>query len=156
MGSLLCGAVWGAAAGAAGTTALNAVGYLDMVIRGRPASTTPETTVERLLEKTHLRLPGASEDRGNRVAGLAPLTGIAAGVGIGALLGLLRAAGWRPGTAVGCVTATVGALLGTNGPMTVLGITDPRTWSAEDWAADVVPHLAYGALTVGLLDAFDG
>lgn len=32
----------GLAAGAAGTTALNAVTYLDMALRGRPASTTPE------------------------------------------------------------------------------------------------------------------
>ncbi|WP_308292432.1 hypothetical protein [Streptantibioticus ferralitis] len=107
------------------------------------------------MDRTHLRLPGAGEDHGNRVAGLAPLTGIAAGVGIGALLGVLRAAGWRPGTAIGCVTATVGALLGTNGPMMALGITDPRTWSAKDWAADVVPHLAYGGLTIGVLHGLD-
>ena len=36
----------GAAAGAAGTTALNVVTYLDMAIRGRPASDTPERSVE--------------------------------------------------------------------------------------------------------------
>ena len=35
----------GAAAGAAGTTALNVVTYLDMAVRGRPASSTPERTV---------------------------------------------------------------------------------------------------------------
>ena len=26
-----------------------------------------------------------------------------------------------------------------------LGTTDPSTWSAADWAADVIPHLAFGA-----------
>ncbi|HEV7623003.1 MAG TPA: hypothetical protein VGO26_02625 [Amnibacterium sp.] len=40
----------GSAAGADGTTALNAVAYLDMVLRARPASSTPETSVERLAE----------------------------------------------------------------------------------------------------------
>ena len=38
----------GAAAGAAGTTALNAVTYLDMTVRGRGTSSTPEQTVEAL------------------------------------------------------------------------------------------------------------
>jgi hypothetical protein len=36
----------GAAAGAAGTTALNTVTYLDMAVRGRPTSSTPEDIVE--------------------------------------------------------------------------------------------------------------
>jgi hypothetical protein len=36
----------GIVASAAGTTTLNAVTYLDMAIRGRPASTVPEETVE--------------------------------------------------------------------------------------------------------------
>ncbi len=48
MRELLRSALLGAAAGAAGTTALNAVAYLDMAVRGRPASSTPEDTVERL------------------------------------------------------------------------------------------------------------
>jgi hypothetical protein len=145
----------GAAAGAAGTTMLNAVTYLDMVARGRPASSTPEDTVEALLEKTHISIPGQGEDRTNRVTGLGALIGIAAGVGTGALLGLARAAGYRPGKVVSGLVATLGALLGTNGPMTVLGVTDPRSWAAEDWVADVIPHLAYGALTAVVLDDLD-
>lgn len=40
--------LYGAAAGAAGTTALNVVSYGDMVVRGRPASSTPETIVPHL------------------------------------------------------------------------------------------------------------
>jgi hypothetical protein len=39
-------ALKGAMAGAAGTTALNAVTYMDMVVRGRGASSTPEQVVE--------------------------------------------------------------------------------------------------------------
>lgn len=70
-------AAWGAAAGAAGATALNAVTYLDMVLRGRPASSTPQQTVEKLSQLTHLPVPGDAETRSNRVSGLGPLTGIA-------------------------------------------------------------------------------
>jgi len=28
-----------------------------------------------------------------------------------------------------------------------LGVTNPRRWSSQDWAADVLPHLAYGVIT---------
>lgn len=145
----------GAAAGAAGTTALNATTYLDMAVRGRPTSSTPEDTVEKLAGVAHLSIPGEGESRDNRLAGLGPLSGIATGVGVGAVLGLIRAAGWRPSVAVGAVAATVLALLGANGPMTALGITDPRTWSPQDWVADVVPHVAYGVVTAATLAGLD-
>ncbi|MGW6901199.1 hypothetical protein [Streptomyces sp. NBC_01727] len=147
----LRGLLAGAAAGAAGCTVLDAVGYLDMVIRGRGASTTPEVTVERLSETLHVRIPGDENARENRVEGLGPLTGVAAGVGMGALLGLALSCGWRPGNAVLTATATTGALIGTNGPMTVLRVTDPRTWSRSDWVADLVPHVAYALVTVAVV-----
>ncbi len=145
----------GAAAGAAGTTALNATTYLDMTVRARPTSSTPEDTVEKLAEVSHLNIPGEGEERDNRVAGLGPLSGIVTGVGVGALLGLIRALGWRPPLALGAAAATLVALVGANGPMAALGISDPRTWSAQDWAADVVPHLAYGLVTAATLDGLD-
>ncbi len=153
--SLRRGLVIGAAAGAAGTTALNAVTYLDMAVRGRPASHTPENTVNKLASVAHVSIPGDGDDRDNRVAGLGPLTGLAAGVGVGALLGLARSTGWRPGLAVSAVGATVGALVGSNGPMTLLGVTDPRTWSVIDWVSDLVPHVAYGAVTAAVLHELD-
>lgn len=142
----------GAAAGAAGTTALNATTYLDMTVRARPTSSTPEDTVEKLAEVAHVRIPGAGEDRDNRVAGLGPLSGIVTGVGVGALLGLTRALGWRPPVALGAVAATLAALVGANGPMAALGITDLRTWSLDSWVTDVAPHLAYGVVTAATLD----
>jgi hypothetical protein len=147
--------VRGAAAGAAGTTALNAVTYLDMVTRGRPSSSTPERTVEQLAARTGVHIPGDGTTRQNRVNGLGPLTGIAAGVGIGALVGLARALGYRSRPLVGTGLITAGVLVATNGPMTVLGVTDPRTWSAVDWISDVVPHLAYSAVVTTTMDAFD-
>ncbi|SDP60948.1 hypothetical protein SAMN05660199_04363 [Klenkia soli] len=147
--------VRGAAAGAAGTTVLNTVTYLDMAVRGRGTSDTPEQTVEALADKAHVGIPGQGDTRDNRVAGLGPLTGIVAGVGVGVLAGLARAAGFRPNPVVGGLVATVGALVGANGPMAALGISDPRTWSTTDWAADVVPHLAYGFATHSTLAALD-
>jgi hypothetical protein len=145
----------GAAAGAAGTTALNAVTYLDMTVRGRAASSTPEQTVEKLAGTVHLTVPGDEETRRNRLQGLGPLTGIAAGIGVGVLTGLVRATGFRAGPLAGTALITGGVLVAANGPMTVLGITDPRTWSATDWVSDVVPHLAYAAVVKATLDAFD-
>ena len=145
----------GAAAGAAGTTALNAVTYLDMVLRGRGTSSTPEQTVEKLAEKAGVTIPGDQQTRQNRVAGLGPITGLVAGVGVGALVGLVRALGFRTSPVVGTGLVTAGVLVATNGPMTVLGVTDPRTWSATDWISDVVPHLAYSAAVVTTMDAFD-
>ena len=145
----------GAAAGAAGTTALNAVTYLDMAGRGRATSSTPEQTVEALAEKAHVSIPGDEEERQNRVQGLGPLTGLVAGVGVGVLAGLARAAGFRSRPLVGTALTTVGVLIASNGPMTVLGITDPRTWSTTDWISDVVPHLAYAAVVKTTMDAFD-
>ncbi len=122
-----------------------------MVVRGRPASSTPEQTVEALTDRAHVTVPGDGDVRQNRVAGLGPLTGIAAGLGVGVLLGLARAVGRRPGTA----TATAAALLVGNAPMTLLGVTDPRTWPVSSWVADVVPHVAYGAVTAAVLEQLD-
>lgn len=145
----------GAAAGAAGTTALNTLTYLDMVWRARPASSTPEATVEKLADVTGVRIPGNEEERTNRLAGLGPLTGLVVGAGVGAVLGLAREAGYRPGLLGSSLTAAAGALIGSNGPMTVLGITEPRTWSPADWASDIIPHLAYGIVTGAVLQALD-
>jgi hypothetical protein len=47
---------------------------------------------------------------------------------MGMILGLAYALGWRPGALLATLVATAIALIGTNGPMTVLGMTDPRTW----------------------------
>lgn len=142
----------GAIAGAAGTTALNAATYLDMAARGRSSSSGPEDTVESLADLASVRIPGDQETHENRVSGLGALTGIASGVVVGAALGALRSAGWRSGVLGTGVIATAGAMALTDGMMTLLGVTDPRTWSTTDWASDVVPHLAYGFVTAVALE----
>jgi hypothetical protein len=153
--SLRRGLLRGAAAGAAGTTALNVVTYLDMASRARPASRAPEDTVEKAVNKIHIRIPGDAQARQNRISGMGPLTGLAAGVGVGAVLGVARSRAWQRGYAASTVVATVGALIAGNGPMVVLGVTDPRTWTLGDWVSDVIPHLAYGAVAAGVLRMLD-
>lgn len=148
-------ALRGAAAGAAGTTALNAVTYLDMAVRGRGSSSTPEETVDKIAEEAHLSIPGDDETRQNRLQGLGPLLGLAAGVGMGVVTGLVRAAGFRSKPLVGTALITGGVLVAANGPMTVMGITDPRQWSSTAWISDVVPHVAYAVVVKATMDAFD-
>ena len=145
--------VRGAAAGAAGASALNAATYLDMAVRARPASSTPQDTVEKATAAVHLDVPGEGEDRENRVSAIGALTGIATGVAVGAGYGLARGLGFRPPVLAGALVTAAAAMLGANGPMAALGVSDPRTWGVTDWASDVVPHLAYGLVTAWAADA---
>lgn len=149
------GLLVGAAAGAAGTTALNAVTYLDMVLRGRGSSSTPQDTVEKLSDRTRIPVPGEGETRDNRVTGLGSLMGIAAGCGVGAAIGGLRSTGMlRTPVATG-LAAGIGAMVAGNAPMTLLKVTDPRTWSASDWLSDVIPHVAYATVAAAVLGLND-
>jgi hypothetical protein len=138
----------GVAAGAAGTTALNAATYLDMVLRGRPASSTPEKSVEQLSDSTGVPVPGDDKHRQNRVSGLGALTGMLTGTAVGAAYGAAHDLGWRPSLPIAVAASTAAAMVGSSAPMTLLGITDPRKWSASDWLSDLVPHVAYGLTTV--------
>ena len=145
----------GAAAGAAGTTALNATTYLDMTVRARPASTTPERTVDRMAALAHTAIPGDEQRRGNRRTALGALVGILTGAAVGAGYALLS--GWRrPPVWLGGVVAGGLAMLSSDTPLALLRVSDPRTWSRTDWVSDAVPHLAYGAVTAATYAAVDG
>src|SRR5689334_13855302 len=98
----------GAIAGAAGVVALNAVGYLDMLLRGRPASDLPARVAGKLADEIGLPLDMSSdaddddddeeEDSddeepdgpANRREALGALLGMANGVGIGVCYGIIR------------------------------------------------------------------
>jgi hypothetical protein len=142
----------GLAAGAAGTTALNVVSYLDMLVRARPASTTPEETARRAEGALHLTLSAEGPDSdaaANRRVALGALLGIGAGLATGVAYGLVRPRlGRVPLAALGAGAGLV-ANVGTTGPMVLFGVTDPRTWSASSWLSDFLPHLAYGLATAG-------
>jgi hypothetical protein len=145
----------GAAAGAAGTTALNAATYLDMALRARAASTTPERTVDRMATLAHTAVPGDEQRRDNRRTGLGALlgilTGTVVGAGYAALAGPRRLPVW-----LGSVAAGGLAMLSSDAPLALLRVSDPRTWSRTDWISDAVPHLAYGAVTAATYAAVDG
>lgn len=146
----------GVAAGAAGTTALNTVTYLDMVLRGRPASSTPDETVAKAQELTGVSLGTSTEDAANRRSAIGALLGIGAGLGTGAVYGLVRPHLGRVPLAVLGAGAGVVANVGTTGPMAALGVTDPRTWPADSWLSDVIPHLAYGLTTAAAFELLRG
>ncbi|MGN9811759.1 hypothetical protein ACTMSW_20660 [Micromonospora sp. BQ11] len=132
----------GAIAGAVGSTALNMVSYLDMVVRARPASSTPEAIAGRLSGVAHVDL-GPEDRAANRRSGLGPLLGyglgITGGIGFAAL-----ARGRRMPVALATAVLGGGVMTMSDGSMTALGVTDPRTWRRADWLADLVPHFAYG------------
>ncbi|GLY83150.1 hypothetical protein [Actinoallomurus iriomotensis] len=140
----------GLLAGAAGTTALNAVTYIDMAVRGRGASDMPEQLAGRATDAVGLDL-GDEETAENRRQGLAGLLGIGTGVGVSVAYGLLDGLVGDPRSSVGEVAASAVALgvvaaLASDTPATAAGLTDPRDWPASSWISDAVPHLAYGAV----------
>lgn len=132
----------GAIAGAVGSAVLNAVSYLDMALRARPASSTPESVAGRLADVTHVDL-GPGDEAANRRSGLGPLLGYATGIAAGAAFGVV-AASQRIPLPVATVLLGGGVMATSDGSMTVLGVTDPRTWRRTDWVSDLIPHLAYG------------
>ncbi|MFD4788972.1 hypothetical protein ACFWN1_18335 [Streptomyces sp. NPDC058459] len=141
----------GAAAGAAGTTALDAAAYADMALRGRPASDVPAQAADRLTEDVGLRVGGTGETRGNRLSGIGALSGIGVGVATGVVVSLAHRVGLRLPWWAGSLVTGVLAMAATDASLTRLGVTDPTTWSPKDWASDVVPHLVFGAVTYGVV-----
>ena len=85
----------GLCAGAAGSTALNITTYIDMLLTGRSASSTPEETVRRLAAKLHCEYFSKSDEESDaslnaRRSALGVLLGYANGIGVAVL-----AAEWR-------------------------------------------------------------
>ncbi|MET7612513.1 hypothetical protein [Streptomyces seoulensis] len=145
----------GCAAGAAGTTALNAASYGDMALRGRSASDVPAEAADRLVDDVGLHVGGTGEQRSNRLSALGALSGIGVGVATGVVVSVAHRAGARVPWWMGSLVTGVLAMAATDVSMTRLGVTDPRTWSPTDWVSDLVPHLVFGAVTYGVV-AGDG
>ncbi len=151
----------GAAAGAAGTTALNAVTYGDMLVRGRPASDAPSAAAARLAEMVGLDLSAENEapdgsTAQNRQSGLGALLGFAPGLGIGVAYGLVRPHLGKVSTLRAGAVLGLAAMIASDGPMVALGVTDPRQWDGQSWLSDIIPHLAYGLATVAAYEACNG
>lgn len=137
----------GLVAGAAGTVALNAVTYADMLVRGRPPSPVPDEAVRALAARASIPL-GAGDAAAHRTTAVGALLGYAAGLAGGVAWTAAGPLVRRLPAPLAAAALAAAIMAATDGASAVLGTTDPRTWSAADWAADVVPHLAYGAATV--------
>jgi uncharacterized membrane protein len=143
----------GLVAGAAGTVVLNAVGYLDMALRGRPASKLPERVVDALAARLDREVPGRGRRAESRRTAIGALAGMGNGLLTGVLASVVRSTGVRFAPPVGAVLTGAAAMAVTDLPAAALGVTDPRTWSRTDWIADAVPHLGYGAAVQSVLEA---
>jgi hypothetical protein len=152
--------LWGIAAGAVGTIALDVATYLDMVVRARPASSLPAEVAGALAERAGVELAAGgndSEPAGNRRSGLGALFGYGVGLGVGAAYGLLRSRLPEPRRPRAAAAALgLAAMAASDLPATALGVTDPRTWGAAGWASDLLPHLAYGFATATVYEALAG
>ena len=146
----------GIIAGAAGTTALNAVTYGDMVLRGRPASEAPTKVAAIFADKAGVDLTSGDHSKdGQQVAesrqqGLGSLIGYVAGVGVGAALAPLL--GKLPTPLLG-ITLGIAAMAASDAPIAALGVSNPAEWSASDWVSDLIPHLVYGLVTAAVYEA---
>lgn len=142
------GIVAGSLAGMAGATALNATTYLDQAVRARPAGSTPRQTVGKLADAAGVDIPGSGKEVDNRLEGMGQLAGYGVGIGVGALAGLLRGSHVKVPKLLAIVAVGLGAMALSDTVMTRLGVTEPQEWTAESIAADAIPHLAYGFITV--------
>lgn len=137
----------------AATTALNATTYVDMLLRGRPASSLPSQAADAFARRLHLPLGDADTDAGAaRREGLGALLGIGTGLvgGTAAALAVRRLP-----ASLGAPAAGLGVMAMSDGANAVAGLSDPRTWSTADWLSDLIPHLVFGAVLVladGLLE----
>jgi len=149
----------GTAAGAVGTVALNIATYVDMATRARPASSVPAKLVGVLADKAGVDLAtgtgdDAKEEEKNRESGLGALLGYVSGLGVASLYGAVRPhLRWLPVPVAG-VLLGLAAMAASDVPIGMSGVSDPSTWAPEDWAADLIPHLIYGLVTVIAYDAF--
>jgi hypothetical protein len=143
----------GLAAGAAGTSALNIATYLDMAVRARPASETPVKDVETLAQRAGVSL-GEGEDAEQRKQGVGALMGFVTGVAGGVAYGVVHPLAKHLPRPLAAAALGLGVMAATDGISLALhNTTDPREWAPADWAADLIPHLAYGAATVATYGA---
>ncbi len=145
----------GLASGAAGSAALNIATYLDIAARGRPPSGVPAKDVEALADRTGVELGAPEAKAQHRRSALGALMGYASGLSVAVGYALVRSRVRKLPLPLAAVVVGGAAMAGTDVTSTALGTTNPAKWSAKSWAADVLPHLAYGAVTVVSYEALE-
>lgn len=145
----------GTIAGSAGTATLNIVTNLDMVVRGRPASGVPATIAGEMAARAgveQLSTENESDAAQNRQSGAGALMGVLVGLGIGAAYGTVRP--FASGVPTPLMGATLGlaAMAASDVPAATFNATDPKTWGANEWLSDLIPHLLYGFVTAAVYE----
>ena len=148
----------GVVAGAAGTVALNVATYVDMAARGRSSSSAPSKMVEKVADMTGLSLSAQgngsqSETAQNRESGLGALLGYVNGLGVGIAYGMLRSQLDEIPVPLAGVAVGLLAMAASDVPLVALKVSNPKKWGVSGWAADVIPHLIYGLVTVSTFEA---
>ncbi|HEX8034875.1 MAG TPA: hypothetical protein VF510_13550, partial [Ktedonobacterales bacterium] len=92
-------------------------------------------------------ITGQSSQAQSRRSGLGALLGYATGVGLGAAYGVLRPRLGHFAVPVAGAALGIAAMAASDVPAVALGKTDPRSWGASGWIADLIPHLVYGYAT---------
>ena len=152
---MLRAGLWGLVAGATGTMALDITTYGDMLLRGRAASGVPAKVAGVLAEAIGiegLAQREQSDQADNRRQAAGALLGYAAGLGLGALYGLVRSQAGRMPVPLAGAALGLAAMAASDIPIAVTGASDPRTWTITDWTSDLIPHLIYGLVTVGTFE----
>jgi hypothetical protein len=150
--------VAGAIAGAAGEMAIDVFTYGDMLARARPASEVPAKVAGRLAEGAGIELaqPGERPDKAeNRKQAGGALLGYVTAIGVATGYAVLRRIGLRLPMPVAGLAMGAAAMALSDTAATALRVTDPTTWGAEGWIADIVPHAAYGLAAAATLELLD-
>jgi hypothetical protein len=143
-GGLLRGVVRGMAAGAVGTVALTVAEQWDMKVTGRTSSDVPGQVGAHLL-------PGKDPHSAVDVAALNTSVHWVHGISMGALRGVLDAAGVRGSRAT---AAHFAVLWGGDAALyKALGIAEsPWNWSGSELASDVISKSVYAVITGAVYD----
>ena len=142
--------VAGAIAGAAGTLALNTTTYIDMLVRGRAASTLPAKVASRMADEVGIPLDfdvpegGESKLVQHREEALGALLGYANGLAIGVAYGLLRLVLPRPPTWLSGAALGSLAMAGSDYPATRLRNYQSEEVEPDQLGCRVVPHIPTG------------
>lgn len=139
----LVGLAAGALAGAAGTTAHNAVTYLHQALTGTASPSSPASDVPA---RTAGDADDAVVDSAKRPDAAGPLGGIGIGVGVGMLAGALRGVSTTPPQPVAALAVGGAAWAAALGASAATG--NARSTSATETVVEALSHLAHGAVTV--------
>jgi hypothetical protein len=147
----------GVVAGSAGTLALNATTYADMLLTGRAASSTPSKMVTTLADAVGVPLAAGDDEAAHRTAahraeGAGALLGQLTGVIAGVAFALVRPRVRRLPTVLAGLAAGLAVMAATDSANVAAGTTKLSEWGVRGWLSDLVPHAAFGLVLAAVHD----